>query len=61
MKFDEKMQILEDLIKEMESPEISLEDSLEKYTTAVKLISECQKQLDEAKEKTAKLFIVEEV
>ena len=61
MKFDEKMQILEDLIKEMESPEISLEDSLEKYTTAVKLISECQKQLDEAKEKTAKLIIVEEV
>ena len=61
MKFDEKMQILEDLIKEMESPDISLEDSLEKYTTAVKLISECQKQLDEAKEKTAKLFIVEEV
>lgn len=61
MKFDEKMQILEDLIKEMESPEISLEDSLEKYTTAVKLISECQKQLDEAKERTAKLFIVEEV
>ena len=61
MKFDEKMQILEDLIKEMESPEISLEDSLEKYTTAVKLMSECQKQLDEAKEKTAKLFIVEEV
>ena len=41
MKFDEKMQILEDLIKEMESPDISLEDSLEKYTTAVKLISEC--------------------
>ena len=61
MKFDEKLQILEDLIKEMESPNISLEDSLEKYTTAVKLISECQKQLDEAKEKTAKLFIVEEV
>ena len=61
MKFDEKLQILEDLIKEMESPDISLEDSLEKYTTAVKLISECQKQLDEAKEKTAKLFIVEEV
>ena len=61
MKFDEKLQILEDLIKEMESPDISLEDSLEKYTTAVTLISECQKQLDEAKERTAKLFIVEEV
>ena len=61
MKFDEKLQILEELIKEMESPDISLEDSLDKYTAAVKLISECQKQLDEAKEKTAKLFIIEEV
>ena len=61
MSFEEKMNLLENLIKEMENSDISLEDSLEKYTQAVNLIAECQKQLNEAKEKTAKLFVVEEV
>lgn len=60
MTFEEKMKSLELVIKEMENPSISLEDSLEKYTQAVKLIDQCQQQLDQAKQEAAKLYVVED-
>jgi len=53
--FEENLNNLESLVKELEAGNIPLEDAIEKYTEAMKLIKECDETLNESKEKIAKI------
>lgn len=55
MTFEEKMKKLENLISELEKDEVNLEDSIEKYTEAMKLIKECDSELKKAEEEIVKI------
>jgi len=47
---------LETLVEQMESGELSLEDSLAAFERGIKLTTECQKTLKAAEEKVQKLI-----
>lgn len=51
LKFEEMMKKLEDIVDELESGEMPLEDSLKRYEEGVKLLRLCRKRLDETKRK----------
>lgn len=55
MKFEEKMSKIEIIINELEKDEINLDDSISKYTEAMKLIKECDEALKKAEEKISKI------
>lgn len=54
-KFEEKMNLLETIITELESGTSSLEESIQKYTEAMKLVSECDKELKSVEEQVSKM------
>ncbi len=54
--FEEKIRNLEDIVKELESGEVNLDDAIEKYTTAMKLAKECSDKLNTATEKVNKIL-----
>lgn len=43
--FEEKIKELEIIVNELESGEIDLDSSIEKYTAAMKLVKECDEKL----------------
>jgi exodeoxyribonuclease VII small subunit len=51
MNFSEKMTELENILKKLEGENVSLEESLSDFERGVKLIKECRKFLEEAKQK----------
>ena len=51
VKFETALSRLEELVAELESGELSLDESLEKYGEAVKALKLCRKMLDEAEKK----------
>ncbi len=51
IKFEDKVKELEEIINELENGEIDLDDSINKYTKAMKLINECDKELKNIEEK----------
>lgn len=51
IKFEDKVKELETIINELENGEINLDDCLEKYTKAMKLINECDKELKDIEKK----------
>lgn len=55
VKFEEKMKNLEDIINDLETGEIDLDESIEKYTKAMKLISECDSELKNVEKQVSKL------
>ena len=55
-KFEENLKELENIIKELETGEIDLDSSIEKYTKAMKLVSTCEKKLNEVEEKVNKIL-----
>ena len=55
MKFEEKVKNLEEIINELENGEINLDESITKYTTAMKLIKECDTELKKVEEKVNKM------
>jgi len=55
VKFEDKLKELETIINELESGEIDLDSSIEKYTTAMKLVKECDKKLKSVEEKVNKI------
>lgn len=55
MNFEEKTKKLELLINELESGNVSLEDSISKYTDAMKLVKECDEQLQDIEKKVNKM------
>lgn len=54
--FEENIKELETIIEELEKGEINLDSSIEKYTKAMKLISTCEKKLNEVEEKVNKIL-----
>lgn len=56
LKFEDKIKELEKIINELESGEIDLDSSIEKYTDAMKLVSECDKKLKNVEEQISKIL-----
>ena len=55
MKFEDKMKALESIVSELEKDEINLDESINKYKEAMKLIKECDVELKAAEEKISKI------
>lgn len=53
--FEEKMVRLEDIVKEIDKAEASLDENLKLYIEGVELIKDIEKTLTEAKEKIHKV------
>ena len=49
MKFEELLKELEEIVKELESGNLSLDDAIKKYQKGTELSAECQKMLEDAK------------
>ena len=56
-KFEDKIKELETIINELESGEIDLESSIEKYTKAMALVKECDEQLKNIEKQVSKIVI----
>lgn len=54
--FEDKFNELEIIVKNLESGEISLDDSIKKYTEAMTLAKECSDELNKASEKVNKIL-----
>ena len=54
--FEDKIRELEDIIKELESGEVNLDEAIDKYTKAMKLAKECSDRLNKATEKVNKIL-----
>ena len=54
-KFEDKIKELENIINELESGEIDLDSSIEKYTKAMKLVGECDNRLKTIEEQINKI------
>ena len=57
MKFEEKVKVLETIISELESGNTNLEESIDKYTKAMKLAKECDEELKSVEEKISKIVL----
>lgn len=55
MSFEESIAKLEEIVKELEDENISLEESMEKFEMGIKLSSNCLKRLNEAEGKIEEL------
>ena len=55
--FEEKIKLLEEIVKELESGEVPLDDAINKYTEAMKLAKECSDKLSKASEKVNKIML----
>lgn len=53
--FEEKLKELENIVNELESGEIDLDSSIEKYTNAMKLVKECDEKLKNVEEQVSKI------
>lgn len=54
--FEDKIKLLEDIVKELESGEVPLDDAINKYTEATKLAKECSDKLNSVSEKVNKIM-----
>ena len=54
-KFEDKIKDLEEIINVLESGEVSLDDSIKKYTEAMKLVKECDSELKNIEAKVTKI------
>ena len=55
MSFEESLSKLEEIVKDLETEDIPLEESMEKFEMGIKLSSNCLKKLNEAEEKIEEL------
>ncbi len=55
-KFEEAMQRLETIVKELDSGELSLEDSIRAFEEGMKLVKFCSDKLEEAEQKVSILI-----
>lgn len=55
LKFEDKVGKIEEIISSLESGDVSLDDSINKYTEAMKLIKECDDELKAVEEKVNKV------
>ena len=56
LKFEDKVKELEEIVNELESGEIDLDSSIEKYTKAMKLVKECDSKLKNIEEQVNKIL-----
>ena len=54
-KFEEKIADLESIIEVLENREVSLDESIKKYTEAMKLVKECDAELKNIETKVNKI------
>ncbi len=54
--FEENLNELENIVKELEQGNIDLEKSIDKYTEAMKLVKECNDKLNNATQKVNKIL-----
>ena len=57
VKFEDKIKTLENIINELESGEIDLDESINKYTEAMKLVKECEEKLKNVEEQVNKIVL----
>ena len=57
MTFEEKIKLLEEIVKELETGEVPLDEAINKYTEAMKLAKECSDQLNNVTEKVNKIML----
>ena len=55
VKFEDKIKELETIVNELESGDIDLDSSIEKYTKAMTLVKECDEKLKNVEEKVNKI------
>ncbi len=55
--FEEKIKLLEEIVKELESGEVPLDDAINKYTEAMKLAKDCSLKLNKVEEKVNKIML----
>ena len=55
IKVEDKLKELESIINELESGEIDLDSSIEKYTSAMKLVKECDEKLKNVEQQVNKI------
>ena len=53
--FETSLMNLEKIVAELESGQLSLEDSLERYKNGIDLIKHCNKRIDKAEKEVVKL------
>lgn len=56
IKFEDKINELEEIINELETGDIDLDSSIEKYTKAMKLVKECDDKLKSVEESVNKII-----
>lgn len=56
MSFEESLEKLESIVKELENGNAELDTAIKKYTEAMKLASNCSKKLNEATETVNKIL-----
>lgn len=56
LSFEEKLDKLEKIVKELEEGNVSLDDALDKYSEAMKLAKECSTKLDNATKAVNKIL-----
>ena len=54
--FEESLQELESIVKELESGNVNLDDAINKYTEAMKLAKYCGEKLNDATKKVNKIL-----
>lgn len=57
VKFEDQVKELETIINELESGNTDLEESIEKYTKAMKLVKECDEKLKNIEETVNKIIM----
>ena len=55
IKFEEKVEKLENIITTLENGEIDLDEMVKKYTEAMKLVKECDDELKDIEQKVNKI------
>lgn len=55
--FEEKLAELEQIVSELESGNVNLDDAIDKYTKAMKLAKDCSNKLTKATEKINKILL----
>ena len=54
IKFEELIEELDSIVKELESGNLDLDESIEKYKRGIELSSKCKKMLEDAKQEVVK-------
>ena len=55
MTFEESLESLENIVKELESGNVNLDDAINKYSEAMKLVKICEDKIKSAEEMVTKI------